>query len=166
MKRKALTLTGILLLIQFGCSPDRSSNFELYLTDAPLEGLEHFYVTINQIYLRMEDGTWTDNLLTGPRTYDLLLLRNREEKVCQADLPPGTYTGIKLVITNAEIVVNGRSFQININPPLTITIPVNFTVLEDGTVKVTLDFDAAQSAVPDGNGYRLVPSIVVKKISY
>lgn len=166
MKKTILILTGILLIIQFGCSPKSSSNFELYLTDAPLEGLEHFYVTISQIYLRLEDGTWTDNLLNEPKTYDLLQLRNREEKVCQADLPPGTYTGIKLVITNAEIVVNGRSFQININPPLTITVPVNFTILEDGTVKVTLDFDAAQSAVQEGSGYRLVPSIVVKKISY
>lgn len=166
MKKTILVLTGILLIIQFGCSPKGYSNFELYLTDAPLEGLEHFYVTISQINLRLEDGTWTDNLLSEPKTYDLLLLRNREEKVCQADLPPGTYTGIKLVLTNAEIVVNGRSFQISINPPLIIIIPVNFTVLEDGTVKVTLDFDAAKSAVQEGSGYRLVPSIVVKRISY
>lgn len=166
MKKTILVLTGILLIIQFGCSPKTSSNFELYMTDAPLEGLEHFYVTISQIYLRLEDGTWTDNLLTEPKTYDLLQLRDREEKVCQADLPPGTYTGIKLVITGAEIMVNGRSFQININPPLTITVPVNFTVLEDGTVKVTLDFDAAQSAVQEGSGYRLVPIVVVKRISY
>ncbi|NPV84215.1 MAG: DUF4382 domain-containing protein, partial [Candidatus Aminicenantes bacterium] len=99
MKKTILVLTGILLIIQFGCSPKTSSNFELYMTDAPLEGLEHFYVTISQIYLRLEDGTWTDNLLTEPKTYDLLQLMDREEKVCQADLPPGTYTGIKLVIT-------------------------------------------------------------------
>ena len=70
------------------------------------------------------------------------------------------------MIIKAELTVNGRSFQIDINPPLTITIPVYFTLLEDGTVKVTLDFDAAQSAVPEGSGYRLVPSIVVKRISY
>ncbi|MCX8159591.1 MAG: DUF4382 domain-containing protein [Candidatus Saccharicenans sp.] len=166
MKKAGLLVAGIILLFQFGCSPKSSSNFELYLTDAPLDGLEHFYITISQIYLKLEDGTWTDNLLTDPRTYDLLQLRNREEKVCQADLPPGTYTGIKLVITRAELVVNGRSFQVDINPPLTITIPVNFTVLEDGTVKVTLDFDAARSAVPEGGGYRLAPIIVVKKIIY
>ena len=166
MKWTIIVLLGIILLFQSGCSPNKSSNFELYLTDSPLEGLEHFYITISQVYLRLEDGTWTDNLLAEPWTYDLLQLRDREEKLCQADLPPGTYTGIKLVIIKAELTVNGRSFQIDINPPLTITIPVNFTLLEDGTVKVILDFDAAQSAVPEGSGYRLVPSIVVKRISY
>jgi len=78
-EKSILILAGILLLIQFGCSPTESTNFELYLTDAPLEGLEHFYVTISQIYLGLEDGTWTDNLLIEPRTYDLIQLRNREE---------------------------------------------------------------------------------------
>ena len=165
MKKAILALSLILLLVQFSCSPNRLANFELYMTDAPAHGLEHVYVTIDEIYLRSEDRqTWTDNVLTEPKTIDLLVLRAREEKLSALELPEGTYSGIKLVISRVEIVTVERTFTITMEPPITIVIPCHFTIIKDDTVKVTLDFDAERSCIWDGARYNFSPFIIVKNI--
>lgn len=61
---------------------------------------KNVYVTIEEIYLR-SDQSWTDNILTEPKTIDLLMLRGRKEKLAALELPEGTYSGIKLVISYA-----------------------------------------------------------------
>lgn len=165
MKKTALVLAIVFLLLQFSCSPSKSANFELYLTDAPANGLQHVYVTISEIYLRSEDRqSWTNNILTEPRTLDLLQLRGREEKLAALQLPEGTYSAIKMVITQVQIVTSERTFTIIMDPPVTVVIPVNFTVLPDGTVKITLDFDAERSLFWDGLQYNFRPTIIVKNV--
>ncbi len=154
-------------LLMFGCSTEKTGNFQLYLTDAPIEGLEHVYVTISGIYLRnQEDGTWSDNILDEPLTYDLLELRDKEELIADVSLPAGTYTGIKIAISSAEIVVDGQSYIITANPPFEIVIPVVFTVLDDGTIELVLDFDAERSVGGGQGQYTLLPFITVKRIGY
>lgn len=165
MKKIILALSLVLLLIQFSCSPKSSANFELYMTDAPAYGLEHVYVTIDAIYLRNEDRqTWTDNVLSQPKTLDLIGLRGREEKLAALQLPAGNYSAIKLVISQVQMVTSERTFTITMNPPVTVTIPCSFTVLADGSVKITLDFDADRSCTWDGARYGFSPFIVVKSI--
>ena len=155
----------VFLLFQFSCSSKSSSNFELYLTDAPAYNIQHVYVTIDAIYLRSEDRqTWTDNILTEPKTIDLIPLRGREEKLAALELPPGTYSGIKLVISKVEIVTSERTFTMTISPPVTVTIPCQFTVTSETSVKMTLDFDADRSLLWNGMNYNFAPYIVVKNI--
>lgn len=165
MKKAVLLLAVFILLVQFSCSPKQSANFELYLTDAPAHNLEHVYITIDAIYLRSEDRqSWTDNVLTESKTIDLLVLRGREEKLAALELPEGTYSGIKLVISKVEIVTVERTFTITMDPPLTIIIPCHFTIIKDDSVKVTLDFDAERSCMWDGVRYNFSPFIIVKNI--
>jgi hypothetical protein len=164
--RKSLALSVVLLFILGSCSTERSGNFELYLTDAPIEGLEHVFVTFSQIELREEGSDVFTSLLEEPKEYDLLTLRDREERVIRTDLPQGTYTAIRITISAARIVIDGRTWTITIDPPKIVTVPVEFTVLEDGVIKCVLDFDAAQSINPAGLGYDLAPVITVKRIGY
>ena len=165
MRKIVLILSVVFLLFQFSCSPKSSSNFELYMTDAPAYGIEHVYVTIDAIYLRNEDRqTWTDNILTQPKTLDLIGLKGREEKLAALQLPQGTYSAIKLVISQVQIVTAERTFTLTMNPPVTVSIPCNFTVLADGSVKMTLDFDADHSIGWDGMHYNFNPFIIVKSI--
>lgn len=165
MKKVYLIIAISFLLLQLSCSPKSSANFELYLTDAPAYNIQHVYVTLDAIYLRSEDRqTWTDNILTEPKVIDLIPLRGREEKLAALELPPGTYSGIKLVISKVEIVTTERTFTIDINPPVTVTIPCQFTITNQGAVKVTLDFDAERSCVWDGFRYNFSPFIIVKNI--
>jgi len=166
MKKWILLAFSVVLLFG-GCSTKKTGNFQLYLTDHPIAGLEHVYVTISGIYLRKEgDEGWTDNILSEPVTYDLLALQGREDLIAEIDLPAGTYTGIKLAISGAEIVVDGQSYMITINPPYEVVIPVVFNVLDGGTTELVLDFDAARSVIGNGGQYSLLPVITVKRIGY
>ncbi|MGB9836441.1 MAG: DUF4382 domain-containing protein [Candidatus Saccharicenans sp.] len=165
MKKAVLVLTLFLAFFHFGCSSKPQSNFELYLTDAPAPVLQHVYVTLEAVYLRSEDRqSWTDNLLTEPKTIDLLKLRGREEKLAALNLPPGEYSGIKLAVSKIEIVTLERTMSITLEPPYVVTIPCHFTITAQGTTQVTLDFDAEKSFPWDGARYNFSPFIIVKKI--
>jgi len=166
MKKFILGAIFVALLLS-GCSSEKTGNFQLYLTDASIAGLEHVYVSISGVYLRKEDGNWTDNILSDVLTFDLLSLRDREDIVADVKLHEGTYTGIKLVISAASVVVDTQTFNITIDPPLEVVIPVVFTIRVDATVELVLDFEAGQSLRDLGNyQFLLVPVIVVKSIGY
>ena len=165
MKKTGLFLALIFIISQFGCSPQSSSNFELYLTDAPAPNLQNFYITLEAIYLRNEDRqSWTDNILTEPKRIDLLPLRGREERLAVLNLPEGTYSGLKLVISRVEIITTERTFTIDMAPAITVALPCHFTIAKDTTTKLTLDFDAERSHSWTGSGYIFNPYITVKNI--
>ncbi len=166
--KKILILGAIVALglIAGSCNSGAPGNFQLYMTDAPIAGLEHVYITFGDIEVRKDGEEAFTPLLTEPVQVDLLELRDREEKLIDVDLEPGTYSAIRLTITAAQIVVNGRTYTLTIDPPRVVTVPVSFTVGEDGTVKCVLDFDAEQSVSENGGLFSLSPVIVVKSIGY
>jgi hypothetical protein len=155
-----------LALFAGSCNTGSTGNFQLYMTDAPIEGLEHVYITFSQIEVRKEGEEAFIQLLDEPVQVDLLLLRDKEEKLLDVTLDPGTYDAIRLTISAASIVINGRTWTLTIDPPKVITVPCTFTISEDGTVKCLLDFDAEQSVTVEGMTYGLTPVIIVKSITY
>jgi hypothetical protein len=167
MKKPLLIFAVIALALACGSCTSRSSgNFQLFMTDAPIVGLEHVYITFSQIEVRKDGEDVFTPILTEPKRIDLLELRNKEERVLDVNLDPGTYAAIRLTISAAQVVVNGQTWTLTIDPPKVVTVPVSFTVNEDGTVKCVLDFDAAQSVTEGGGTYGLMPVIVVKSIGY
>ena len=167
MKKFLIVLCAALVALAAGsCTTGGSGNFQLFMTDAPIVGLEHVYITFNQIEVRKDGEVAFTSVLTEPKQVDLLLLRNKEEKILDIDLEPGTYAAIRLTVSAAQVVVNGQTWTLTIDPPKVVTVPVTFTVSEDGTVKCVLDFDAAQSVTFGGGSYGLTPVIVVKSIGY
>ena len=166
MKKILIVLCAAFALAAGSCTGGSSGNFQLYMTDAPIDGLEHVYITFSQIEVRKEGEDVFTPILTEPAQVDLLLLRDKEQKLIDVDLEPGTYSAIRLTISAAQIVVVGRTLTLTIDPPKVATVPVSFTVSEDGTVKCVLDFDAAQSVTFEGGSYGLIPVIVVKSIGY
>lgn len=155
-----------LALFAGSCNTGGTGNFQLYMTDAPIQGLEHVYITFSQIEVRKEGEEAFIELLEEPVQVDLLLLRDKEEKLLDVTLDPGTYNAVRLTISAASIVINGQTWTLTIDPPKVITVPVTFTVTENGTVKLVLDFDAEQSLTVEGAGFALNPVIVVKRIEY
>jgi hypothetical protein len=162
MKKFTLfVLTAILLLA--GCSTtENEGNFQLYLTDQPIDGLEHAYVTLSEIKVQKDDSS-VITLWEGAKTYDLLVLRDVEEVVVDVDLEAGTYTHIMVVIDAASIVVRGQTYDLSINPGLEVRIPVNFTIRDDGTTEVVLDFEVDNSLEGYGDVYIFIPVISVKR---
>lgn len=168
MIKKTIVLFAAVGLALFAgsCTTGGSGNFQLYMTDAPIEGLEHVYITFSQIEVRKDGEDVFSAILTEPKQVDLLELRDKEEKILDVDLEPGTYSALRLTISAAQVVFNGQAWTLTIDPPKVVTIPVAFTIGEDGTVKCVLDFDAAQSITGGGGVFGLTPVIVVKRIGY
>lgn len=165
--KKIILCAVSLALILTGCSKEKAGNFELYLTDAPVQGLENVYVTISGIYIKKGDE-WSENILNDPPlTLDLLTLRDREELISGIELEAGTYVALKVVVSAATVVYNGRTFTITINPPAEVIIPVTFTIRGDALTELVLDFDAEQSVRGgDQEQFYILPVIVVKRIGY
>ena len=157
----ALTLT----LLLGGCqTSDTNGNFQLYLTDQAIEGLEHVYVTISSIQVEKDDSVIT--LWEGTETYDLLALQGVEELMVDVDLEAGTYTAVIIGLDAVSIVINGRTFDLSINPGLEVRVPVTFTITDEGNCEVVLDFEADSSLEGYGDQYYFIPVISIKRIGY
>jgi len=157
----ALTLT----LLLGGCqTSDTNGNFQLYLTDQAIEGLEHVYVTISSIQVEKGDSVIT--LWEGTETYDLLALQGVEELMVDVDLEAGTYTAVIIELDAVSIVINGRTIDLSINPGWEVRIPVTFTITDEGNCEVVLDFEADSSLEGYGDQYYFIPVISIKRIGY
>jgi len=163
MKKLILSALSVALLLG-GCSVEPTGNFELYMTDQPIDGLEQVLITITAIKVQKDDESIT-TVWDGERTFDLLLLRDIEERILDVELDQGAYTHVIIVISGAAVVVHGSTFEITLSPSLEVKIPVTFTVLNNNVTEVVLDFQADQSIEGFGDYFLLFPVITVKRVS-
>ena len=164
--KKIIVLAFSLIILISGCSTEKTGNFQLYMTDQPIPDLEHVYITISAIKVQKDDGSII-SVWEGEKTFDLLELRDIEELILDVELEAGTYTHIIIVIDSAAIVIDGRTFEIDIILNLEVKIPVVFTIMNDGTTEVVLDFEADQSiSIGINDQYLLIPVISVKRVGY
>jgi hypothetical protein len=163
MKRFSLFALSAILLLG-GCSTsENTGNFQLYLTDQPIEGLEHVYVTISAIQVQKDDSS-VISLWEGTKTYDLLALRDIEELAVDVDLEAGTYTHIIIVIDAVSVVVYSNTYDLSVNPGLEVRIPVSFTILNNDSTEVVLDFEVDNSLEGSRDQYIFIPVISVDSI--
>ena len=163
MKRFSLFALSAILLLG-GCSTsENTGNFQLYLTDQPIEGLEHVYVTISAIQVQKDDSS-VISLWEGTKTYDLLALRDIEELAVDVDLETGTYTHIIIVIDAVSVVVYSNTYDLSVNPGLEVRIPVSFTILDNDLTEVVLDFEVDNSLEGSRDKYIFIPVISVDSI--
>lgn len=171
MKKLILFALSITLLLSGCVSSDGTGNFQLYLTDQPIDNAEEILVTISEISVQKEEEgfltLWEDS--ENPRVYDLLALRDQEEKIVDVTLKEGTYTQIRLVVDSGEIVFSDEDGSKMIVPSSEVKIPVIFNIMGDGATQIILDFEAEDSihVVNAGQSeqYILRPVIRVKSIS-
>jgi len=167
--RKLILFAFTVTLLLWGCtSSDGTGNFILYLTDQPIDDAEEIWVTISEINVqKTEEGFST--ISSGEKTYDLLKLRIKEEKIVDITLKEGTYTQIRLVVTKGLIVIAGETYEMTV-PSSEVKIPLIFNIEDDSTIQITLDFEADESIhvveAGQSNQYILTPVIKVESISY
>jgi hypothetical protein len=95
-------------------------------------------------------------------TYDLLDLEGLEQRIAEAQVPAGEYTQIRLVITDAEIVVDGDVHELEIpsGEQSGFKIHVSFCLDEDEDNVLTLEWDVAAGLHHNAKkGYWLTPSV-------
>jgi len=165
--KKLILFAFTVILLLWGCSSsDGTGNFKLYLTDQPIDNAEEILVTISEINVqKTEEGFLT--IWEGDKEYDLLRLRNKEEKIIDITLEEGTYTQIRLVVDSGRIVIDSKSHEMTV-PSSEVKIPLVFNIINGGVIEIVLDFEAEQSihVVNAGQSeqYILSPVIRVKSI--
>ncbi len=143
----------------------QTGQLRLLLTDAPLAGVDAVNVTISRIEVHHADIGWM-LFSDTPQTFDLLALHDLSAALGLADLPVGEYNQIRLILTDAEVVIDG------VAEPLVcgscgnsgLKLVHNFTIAPDTVTTLLLDFDAAESVHQAGDKYILHPVIKITDV--
>ena len=167
MRKLILFAISAALLLSGCASSEKTGNFQLYLTDQPVDA-DEIWATISKIEVQ-KTGEAFLTIWEGTKEFDLLTLMNTQELVLDTTLEEGMYTQIRLTVTEGRIVIGGQSNEMTV-PSSMVQIPLVFNVIEDSSIEVVLDFEADQSVDVINTGqnaeYLLKPVIRVKNISY
>lgn len=167
--RKLILFAFTVTLLLWGCtSSDGTGNFKLYLTDQPIDNAKEIWVTISEINVqKAEEGFLT--LSQEEQRFDLLTLQKIKELILSTTLKEGKYTQIRLVVSEGEIVIDGKTYSMTVASS-EVKIPLVFNVMDDGDIEVVLDFEAEHSIhvvyADQSEKYILRPVIRMKSINY
>lgn len=155
------------------CSDDDNiavSNLEVWLTDAPIDGLDSVVVDIQQVRVKFsgdstDDSGW-QNLSTNSGTYDLLSLQNGvDTSIATGSFSSGTVKQMRFVLGNNNYVVDtlGNKHALTIPSGGTSGLKIMLhKPLDEPNETILIDFDAALSIHEQNGSYKLVPVLQVK----
>jgi hypothetical protein len=156
----------VLAALLQGCGSDGSFSARLdkgtgtlnvHLTDAPIDlsNVRSVDVTITGVIVYPGDEMLPDpapgsplSLMSHPETFDLLTLTGGATTLlASGEVPAGTYSRIRLEISDATLTYNdGTTRPLKIEPGK-VDVPIRFEVGVDDEEQLTLDFDAAASVM-------------------
>lgn len=177
---RALALSsGLVFLLAVGlaaCGDDPTSpgsnNLRIRLTDNHIEDLEQVNIFFTDLTVKPAGKpVETVPLTLADNPQDLLVLRDKVVDLAAGNVSPGTYEFIMINLDEdrSNVVEAGETKSLRI-PSEEVKILGRFTVLEDGTTSVTLDFDAERSLVKEGfgefgtGGWVLRPVIAISRV--
>ncbi|MBI2597792.1 MAG: DUF4382 domain-containing protein [Candidatus Diapherotrites archaeon] len=131
---------------------------------------EHYYgdfsglnVTIEKIGLLRDDAK-NELFFSGQKTFNILELAVEKKIIEQKEIDAGSFEGINLIVSKAELVKNdGEKIEI-IVPSDGLLLVKEFQVLDGKTIEVVIDFDPYSVVMLEGN-YLLQPALLVKLLS-
>lgn len=175
MKRKLIIpflLSGLVWFSACDSDTDTSgtSQLQVRMTDAPGD-YEEVNIEVVSVQVHRENTDSEEGWITldeiNPGIYNLLDFANGQDTLlASADLPSGAISQIRLVLGDENTVKLKSGEVIELKTPSGQTsgvkLSVNANLEADVTYVMLLDFDAAKSVVPKGNGgYNLKPVIRV-----
>ena len=148
-------------------APSAGPNLVIQLTDDHTDNVEQVNLYFTSVTANSVNGppeTLAVVLTDNPQ--DLLVLRDAVIELATATVEPGDYVSLRINLGEelSNIVAGGKTFPIRI-PSEEIKVLGGFTVRDDGTTRVTLDFDAEQSLVRLGNGEWLLKAVIGMEVS-
>lgn len=170
MRNWMLCLTGLLSGMITGCGDDATgpnsgeATLRMWLTDKTA-AYDAVNITFTEVSAHI-DGKWIV-LNEQTQTVNLLDWNNGKTLLLgQAEVEAGTYTQIRLKISDANVVWNGQSYPMAVpsGAQSGLKLLSNFEIAAGSTYDVVLDFDAERSVVTTGppqnpTGYKLKPTI-------
>jgi len=110
------------------------------------------------------DAGWY-TIVNESQTFDLIALQDVTELLGEKNLTAGKYTQIRLTIESAIITLNTSGTLVEHDleiPSGKIKLVKSFTIVENETTVLTLDFDVYKSVHETGNGkYMMKPTIKI-----
>ena len=131
--------------------------------DRPPPSVQSLLVEVAEIAVRRagERGPIWVTVVDTPQTLDLLRLAQGQLLLGERAAPPGTYTQVRFVITQATVTIGGAARPVTI-PTKQLRLLRPFRVNEGETTIVLLDFDGPRSLrVSEKGDYVLAPRIHV-----
>ena len=114
------------------------------------------------------EASW-ETLVDETQTLDLLTLQNDVTAVLgDAEVEPGEYSQLRLIVDSASVVVGEEEEDLTIPSGTQTGIKINldFEVLPETEYVIVLDFDAAESVKETGQGHLMQPMIKIEYIGY
>ncbi|OGB67683.1 MAG: hypothetical protein A2Y94_12435 [Caldithrix sp. RBG_13_44_9] len=141
-----------------------TGTLKIYLTDSPAE-YEAVNITFSEVSAHINDQWLT--VRGDSVTVNLLDWNNGNSIILgEAELPAGHYTQIRLMIQEAEIVVDGQTFPLTVpsGAQTGLKMGPEFTLTAGSTYELVVDFDVARSIVVTGprhdpHSYKLKPHL-------
>ena len=171
--RLSILIISLSFMLMFaGCGSDGGSGSDsgvlsMDIADSkpmlPVEDVEQFFVTFTEVLAHKSGGGWMSLPLAVEPEYTIDLLQfyggNATELVPPVELETGKYTQIRLVVSKAEIVIDGDPYPVDISSnDLKTDKNFDFLVEGGGAADITIDFDLSKSIVVTGlNEYKLKP---------
>ncbi len=167
----AIVIVLIIAVFLFNSNSNETGTINLYLTDAPAGvNVSSVIVTLSDIevhYAGAKASNSTENdtqgewstIVTGPVTHDLMTVKDAVAFLGSQEVKAGKYTQIRLNVESAKATIDGKEENLTI-PSGTVRIVRNFEVVSGEEIKLTLDFNAEDSIISQGNNqYKMQPTI-------
>lgn len=164
--KKIIIGTGFIAVLFLGfyaCKKDQNIDYvdvTVKLIDAPSQ-YDEVKVEVIGMELHQEDSGWYSISVTDS-IYDLLLLQDSANATLgNVALPSGKISQIRLILgTQNTVTISGVSYPLTLSSEdeTGLKLNVHQDILSGVAYTLTIDFDAAQSIVEEGNGtYKLKP---------
>ena len=157
-------MTAAVTLLMSSCGSNNNpavtttaSNATFNTGDATNDQILKFELTISSATLTGSGGTAnTPNLLTKPTEVEFVHEAGIFEPLAVLNIPPGTYSGATLSVSNPEVVVINNGAPTKVPATLsssTITVTFNpaLTISKSNSVVVNFDLNLATSVTLNGN---------------
>lgn len=144
---------------------DENGMLRMSITDAFVE-ISSLEITISEIAIH-KDGEWIE-IDSVDHTIDLVQYNNGNVfELFDESLEPGTYSQIRLMLDNAEIVYEGQTYPLTIPSSLNTGLKLvnSFEILAGVETSLILDFDVNRSVHITGSSqnpqFKMKPTIRV-----
>ena len=125
-----------------------------------IEVCENITTTIEICDSESATGAGWFTIVEGPKTYDLIKIKDIKEFLGQKELTAGKYTQIRLTVDSAKLMISGEEEPLKI-PSGSIKLVKSFDIADGGVTTLTIDFDAEKSVHQAGSTYIMKPTIKV-----